>query len=490
MRRAVIGAGVGLCALPVCAGDIRFEEVVVPAHRYTGGWEHFVGGGVAVFDCNGDELPDLFAAGGSRPASLMVNRSARGGAIAFEAVAIDEIVEVTGAYPLDIDGDGVLDLAVMRVGENRLLRGLGGCAFEDATQAWGFEGGDRWSTSFTATWEDGADRATFFVGNYVNREDPEGPFEACDANELHRPVAGGWEKTVLEPGFCALSALMSKGARDRVMLRISNDRHYYVKGGYEQLYDLRENRFLGDSDGWEKVSLWGMGIAERDVNGDQLPDVMLTSMGDQLLQFATPAGGYVAAPYETGTYAHRPHVGDDGRATTGWHAEWGDVDNDGLVDLFIAKGNVEQMPSNAARDPNNLLRQRGDGTFEEVSVAAGVASLEKSRGAGVVDFNADGKLDLVVVNRRGPLQVWRNVSVGSGRWIEVAVPYGRGGVGTRVEVESGGVVQMQEVTVGGGHVSGKAVPLHFGVGESEVVRVRMTTPDGTQGPWVERATSR
>ena len=64
-------------------------------------------------------------------------------------------------------------------------------------------------------------------------------------------------------------------------------------------------------------------------------------------------------------------VGDDGRPSTGWHAEFGDVDNDGRLDLFIAKGNVDQMPSNALHDPNNLLMQTTDGTFIETAAAAG-----------------------------------------------------------------------------------------------------------------------
>ncbi|MFC3119028.1 hypothetical protein ACFOHS_15730 [Jhaorihella thermophila] len=52
-----------------------FAPQPAPAHSYDGGWEHFVGGGVAVFDCNGDRLPELFVAGGSNPAQLLVNRS-------------------------------------------------------------------------------------------------------------------------------------------------------------------------------------------------------------------------------------------------------------------------------------------------------------------------------------------------------------------------------------------------------------------------------
>ena len=58
------------------------------------------------------------------------------------------------------------------------------------------------------------------------------------------------------------------------------------------MWDLAERRFLDASDGWEKISIWGMGIASRDITGDQREEVMLTSMGDQLLQIAQPDGTY------------------------------------------------------------------------------------------------------------------------------------------------------------------------------------------------------
>jgi hypothetical protein len=478
-------------ALPVAAQaqtvpQFQDRSGALPAQIYAGGWEHYVGGGLAVFDCNGDGLPEIFAAGGAIPASLMLNRSGQGGTLRFEPGPLPMITGVTGAYPLDIDSDGTLDLAVLRVGENLLLKGMGDCRFEVANDAWGFDGGDRWTTAFAAGWEGNNDRPTLFFGNYVNRDDPNGPFEACDSNELHRPAVHGWDKTPLNPGFCTLSALISKGARGVQSLRLSNDRHYYVKGGYEQVYDLQNNRFLDESDGWERVSLWGMGIAERDINGDEVPDVMLTSMGDQLLQFGHPGGTYDPAPFEIGTYAHRPHLGDDGRASTGWAADWGDVDNDGRVDLFIAKGNVEQMPNNAARDPNNLLQQKPDGTFREVSIAAGVASFAKSRGAHLVDLNGDGRLDLVVVNRDSPMELYENVTP-SGNWLDISLTQpgvNPRGVGAVVEIATDAATQMQEITVGGSHASGKAVPLHFGLGTAEAVRVRVTWPDGTQTGWV------
>jgi hypothetical protein len=469
----------------------RFEDrsAALPvAHVYAGGWEHFGGGGVAVFDCNGDSLPEILAAGGENPARLFLNRSTPGGDITFAAGRLPELVGVTGAYPLDIDGDGWLDLAVLRVGPNLLLRGGPDCTFEDATEAWDFAAGDRWTTAFSATWEPGREFPTLAVGNYVNRDDPDGPFEACDANELHRPEGRRYGAPVaIEPGWCALSMLISDWQRSgRPELRISNDRHYYVRGGHEEMWRLEPLAPRTEADGWRKVSLWGMGIASHDLTGDGLPEVMLTSMGDQLLQI-NRGDGYENAPYSIGTYAQRPHIGDDGRPSTGWHAEFGDIDNDGRADLFIAKGNVDQMPSNAIHDPNNLLMQQADGTFREAAAEAGVATGERSRGAALADLNGDGRLDIVVVNRRAPLELWQNVTEGAGRWLAVE-PLQEGpnrrAVGAWVEVRAGGRVQARELTVGGGHAGGQAGPLHFGLGSETAAEVRVIWPDGTVSEWV------
>ncbi len=475
-----------ICAFPACAEPVFVDDAAGLAmpHIYQGGWEHFVGGGVAVFDCNADGRPDLFAAGGAAPAGLFVNASDPGGALLFRAGTTAPIIGVTGAYPLDIDSDGVLDLAVLRVGPNLLLRGLGDCRFEDATAQWGLVARDAWTTSFTATWEPGRDLPTLFFGNYVDRSNPEGPFEACDQNDLYRPDGRKYgEIETVSPGYCALSALISDWRRSGVPeLRISNDRHYYVRGGYEQMFHLQPLQERAD---WPHISLWGMGIASRDLTGDGLPEVMLTSMGDQLLQI-NRGDHYENAPYTLGTYAQRPFIGDDGRPSTGWHAEFGDVDNDGRSDLFIAKGNVDQMPSNAMHDPNNLLMQRADGRFLEAAQSAGIATTARSRGASLVDLNADGRLDLVVINRRAPMELWRNAAPQTGNWAEIEPELpgpNRRAVGAWVEIRTPLASFAQEVTVGGGHVGGKAVPLHFGLGAAQTADMRVIWPGGEVGAW-------
>ena len=477
-----------LLAAPAAA-EPRFidrSDTLPAPHAYAGGWTHFVGGGVAALDCNDDGRPDLVAAGGTNPMRLFVNATpAPGAPLRFDAGAFPEIAETTGAYPLDVDGDGTLDLAVLRVGPDRLLRGLGGCRFEDAPANWGFQARDAWTASFAATWEKGEDWPTLAFGHYVDRADPKGPFEACDTSDLYRPQGRKYAGTeTIQPGFCALSMLISDWRRTGEReLRIANDRHYYVRGGYEQMFRL--NPLAERKEGWDKVSLWGMGIASRDLTGDGLPEVMTTSMGDQLVRINGPQG-LTSAPYAIGTYAQRPFIGDDGRPATGWHAEFGDIDNDGRDDLFIAKGNVDQMPSNAMKDPNNLLMQGPDGRFVEMADKAGIATTARSRGAALVDLDGDGRLDLVVVNRRAPMEVWQNDTPGTGHWLAVE-PRMDGSntraVGAWVEVRADGRTQAQEITVGGGHAGGQAGPLHFGLGSATGAELRVVWPDGTVSDW-------
>jgi hypothetical protein len=162
------------------------------------------------------------------------------------------------------------------------------------------------------------------------------------------------------------------------------------------------------------------------------------------------------------------------------------VDNDGWDDLFVAKGNVEQMPGSAMDDPNNLLMGGSDGRFYEAGLEAGVASLHRARGAALVDMNADGLLDLAVLNRRAPLELYQNVTEGSGNWLSVSLlqdGVNPDAVGAFVELRAGDRVWTQEITVGGGHAGGSTGPLHFGLGAMEQAELRVIWPDGAAGDW-------
>jgi len=493
----------------VALGPPSFIEETSSAgidHTYDGGFEYAVGGGVAVFDCNGDGKPDLYLAGGSGTAALYRNDSPIGGALRFTRVRdpVTDLARVNGAYAIDIDGDGITDLVVLRNDENVLLRGIGGCRFERANERWGFDGGSSATTAFSATWEAGATLPTLAFGRYLNPASND-PHRLCFDNELVRPATTGvgfGRPTPLTPSWCALSMLFSDWNRSgRMDLRVSNDEHYYLPTeGQEQLWRIPPHTapslYTAD-DGWVNVQVQGMGIASYDLTGDGYPEVFLTSQADSRLQ--TLAAGPARPTYRDiglrrGTNAAQPFTGGDVRPSTAWHDEFADVNNDGFVDLFIAKGNVTNQIEYAQKDPSDLLLGQQDGTFREAAGAAGIVTFDRGRGAALADFNLDGMLDLVQVNYGAPVRIWRNVGTGDasrphamGNWLALSV--GQGGpnanaIGAWVEVRVGGRVARRELTIGGGHAGGQLGWIHFGLGDSPSADVRVLWPGGETGPWI------
>jgi len=413
-------------------------------HTYDGPWEYFVGGGAASFDCNGDRMPDLFLAGGANTSRLFVNRSKPRGALQFEEKEIGErpLKKVTGAYPVNIDNDAFMDLVVLRVGKNMILKGGPDCSFEPAN--------DLWNLAF---------------GNYVDRDAPGSPWGTCHDNFLIRPTSGEYgEADLLSPGFCALSMLFTDWNNNgQFDLRMTNDR------------------------------IWGMGIAARDLTGDGRPEYALSSMGDTMLQSLDEDAEddspvYRDIAFEKGTTAHRPYTGDAVRPSTGWHTQFEDMNNDSFTDLFIAKGNVEAMTDFADFDPDNLLMGTSEGVFVEKGLEAGIALDRRGRGAVLEDFNADGMVDLLVVNRAAPVSLFQNMGAKTdwghrpmGNFLRIELNNGEvnpNAVGAVVTVKTGNVIQTRTVEVGGGHASGQSGFLHFGLGVAERAEVRIKWPGG------------
>ncbi len=502
-----------LCAMALLVQPALAQVPVVPTYvdetassgittSYDGEWFFMVGGGVASFDCNDDGFADIALPGGTALAQLYVNTSSKGGSLTFQPqVSGLELDSVGGFYPADIDSDGITDLLVLRVGENEVMRGLGACMFERANEAWGFDGGDAWSAAAALTFERGASWPSIAIGNYIDREEEISPWGSCTDNWLHRPGAAGQfaPPLPLTPSFCALSMLFTDWDKSGTpSLRVSNDREYY-EGGQEQMWRILPGeapKLLTPADGWKVLRIWGMGIASTDLDRDGYPEYFLTSMADNKLQtLAAPTGPAPKADYKDvafakGVTAHRPYFGDDLRPSTAWHAQFEDVNNDGLADLFVAKGNVEQMPDFAMHDPNNLLLQAPDGTFVESGETAGIANNGISRGGALADFNMDGLLDLVVVNRNASAQVWRNTSSTAGKWIGLAVKQPAPNVdaiGGWIEVTHDGVTSRRELTVGGGHAGGQLGWVHFGLAAADKASVKVTWPDGTQSDFGDLA---
>ena len=167
-----------------------------------------------------------------------------------------------------------------------------------------------------------------------------------------------------------------------------------------------------------------------------------------------------------------------------------DADHDGWEDMFVAQGHLHPLdlpdegpPGLSYRQRNSLFRNSGDGSFEEWREGAGdaLAAVESSRGAAVADVNGDGRLDIVVtnMNHRPHLLINRGAKRG---WIRVGLR-GRGGnrdgLGSRIELTSGGNRQLRLVQRGGSYLSSHEPVAHFGLGDRESVeRIVVRWPSG------------
>ena len=170
---------------------------------------------------------------------------------------------------------------------------------------------------------------------------------------------------------------------------------------------------------------WGMGIAVGDFNNDGLPDLYVTGFGHNVLY--KNLGG---CRFEDVTEKAGVKVGG---FSTG--AAWADYNRDGNLDLFVARyvhadlahlpspdpratgyrSVILQMPDEMEGETDFLFRNRGDGTFEDVSQKAGVSDAQKLHGMGVVwgDYDNDRRPDLYLCNYVGPNYLYHNKGNGT-----------------------------------------------------------------------------
>jgi hypothetical protein len=133
------------------------------------------------------------------------------------------------------------------------------------------------------------------------------------------------------------------------------------------------------------------------------------------------------------------------------------------------------------RERNCLFRNDGDGTFTEVGWANGADRVEDGRGFAVLDFDRDGRLDLVLRNYRQPAGLLRNGGVAR-HWIAfelVGKRSNRDAVGARVRLRTGDQWQMRVVSAGSGYLSASSRRQHFGLGDAtQVDEVEILWPSG------------
>jgi hypothetical protein len=169
----------------------------------------------------------------------------------------------------------------------------------------------------------------------------------------------------------------------------------------------------------------------------------------------------------------------------GQYTSWGpvlfDYDNDGWLDLFTSHGEAHHEYV----EEDTLVRNRGDGTFEDVSTRSGTYFQEKYVGRGVTwgDYDNDGDVDLAVANLNNFAKFLRNDGGNRNNWLEVEArlrfPTGaREALGARVSVTAGNVRQFDDLAPMRGYLSQGDSRMHFGLGKAEYAAVEVRWPDG------------
>ncbi len=166
---------------------------------------------------------------------------------------------------------------------------------------------------------------------------------------------------------------------------------------------------------------------------------------------------------------------------------WGDFDNDGFLDLYVVNSGSDPD----GKGPNYLFHNNHNGTFTDVAATARVQVLvaSRGRGAGWGDYDNDGFLDLFVTNgedntdfERGPKVLFHNGG-NTNNWLKVVcvgTTSNRRGLGVKVTVQTGQTSQYREMNGASGHyLSQDAAPFHFGLGKFKQANVTVQWPSGT-----------
>ncbi len=173
----------------------------------------------------------------------------------------------------------------------------------------------------------------------------------------------------------------------------------------------------------------------------------------------------------------------------GWGTAFFDYDNDGWLDLFVANGHVYPQVDLADvgtryRQPMFLYRNKGDGTFVDISEQSGLARLPLAsrRGTAFGDLDDDGDVDMVVLNVGAPPTLLLNrLANGHHRVLFklLGVTSNRSALGARLRIKAGDLVQFDEVRGGSSYLSQNDLRLHFGLGnEREIDWVEIRWPSG------------
>jgi hypothetical protein len=492
-----------------------------------------VPGGVAVFDYNGDSRPDIFFTNGAKTPSLeksspvYSNRLYRNdGGMRFTdmtaAAGLAGAGYAIGAAAGDFDNDGHVDLFVAGARSNQLYRNRGDGRFEDVTKAAGIASGD---FSVAGGWfdYDNDGRLDLLVVNYVQWSAETNPscgdegrririychprvFQGLP-NRLYRNRGDGTFEDV--SARAGLQAHVGKGMSvafadfdhdGRLDIFVTNDavpNFLFHNNGDGTFTETGLLAGVSVPDTGRPTS--SMGVDAQDYDNDGWEDIHFTALtGETFPLFRNDSARSPMSPMSRGTFVEVTQPSGLAASTvksSGWCAIVADLDNDGWKDIFTANSHVNDRIGDFEalefRQANGLFVNDGGGKFRDATVEAGLAgTLAAHRGCGIADFNADGRLDLVVLSLGSQAELWRNDSSPASRWLIVRLngtKSNRDGIGARVTVGPasprlrGASNQVRTMTTAMGYASSSHAGVHFGLGsQSGAVRVEVQWPSGVK----------
>jgi len=450
-------------ALP---SNIRFEDIAAKAGV------HFVvencptpekhqpetmPAGIALFDYDGDGFLDIYLVNGAEMPSL-VKTSPKYWNRLFHNNGDGTFTDVTeragvagagygmGVAVGDYDNNGFPDLFLANVNGNQLLHNNGDGTFTDVTVKAGlggalYKGRKMWSIA--AGWFDYNNDGLLdlFVANY------------CQWDPSYEPVCVGLNgRGYCHPGsFAPLPNTLYRNNGDGTFTDVSAETGIssvlgkgmgvvfadYDGDGFLDVFVANDNspnllfRNLGgkrfEEVGFqagvayndEGTSLAGMGADFRDLNNDGLPDLWHTAIENETFPLLINDG-----KGQFRNAGRDSRVANLTRAMSGWSNAIVDLDNDGWKDLVVARSNVMDNIGEISRhfsysEPNTVFRNLGNSQFEDVSATAGPDFTRPAphRGLAFGDLYNDGRMDLVVTALGAPVSVFRNVTQTGNHWI-------------------------------------------------------------------------
>ena len=485
--------------------DVTRESGITFRHTDGSGGRRYivesVSAGLALFDFDGDGDIDIYFLNGAplrgtAADAAATNRLYRNdGNWRFTDVTAQAKVGDRGfglgVVAGDYDNDGDLDLYINNYGPNVLYRNNGDGTFTDATAEAGVANGHKVGAGACFLDMDKDGDLDLFVANYLG---------FTYDNHLQRTSQGISKyagPTDFPPMPNTLFRNNGNGTFTDVSVESGIAQHAgwgmgsicvdYDDDGDTDIYvanDVYANYlFRNDGTGkFEEVGLMAglaydvqgdeqasMGVECADFDNDGRLDFYQTSYTKELATLHRNLGHGLFADVTLLTGA-----GSGTFAYVTWGTGLVDFDNDGDRDIFVATGhvqdNIERYDNAAASATRNvLLLNQGEGTFVDVSERSGdgMQAIGRSRGAAFDDLDNDGDIDVVVLNARAAPTLLRNESSEQGHWLQVAlrgVRTNRDGVGARVTVVAGDLVQTAEVHSGRGYQSHYGMRLHFGLG--------------------------